>query len=368
MVRPHWFVKDASLRARAADEAGRIDTMNQRLDSVASLEADLSTPSARLVNDMRRVEGDVMLLGAGGKMGPTLAMLARNALDAASNPAEVIAVSRFSDKAVETRLRDAGVRTVSADLLDDQQLAGLPDAPNVVYMAAMKFGATGQEPRTWAMNTYLPGRVAERFRNSRIVAFSTGNVYPLTPLTAGAPTEDDPTGPVGEYAQSCLGRERMFQHFSSLYGTPVLLLRLNYAIELRYGVLVDIALAVRDEQPLDLSMGHVNVIWQGDANEATLRALLHCSTPPTVLNLTGPETASVRRLALRLGKRLGKTPRFVGEEAGSALLNDASRAHALFGYPSVTLDTMLDRVAAWVGAGGETSGKPTKFEVRTGAF
>jgi len=342
--------------------------MSEHPDTVERLEARLSQPSARLIADMQRVEGDIMLLGAGGKMGPTLAMLARNALDAAGSSSAVIAVSRFSDAAVERRLTDAGVKTVSADLLDDEQLRALPRAANVIHMAAMKFGATGQEPRTWAMNTYLPGRVAERFKDSRIVAFSTGNVYPLTPLAAGAPSEDDPTGPIGEYAQSCLGRERIFQHFSEVHGTPVALLRLNYAIELRYGVLVDIALAVHEQRPLDLSMGHVNVIWQGDANEIALRALLHCSTPPTVLNVTGPETASVRSLAVRLGKRMGVEPRFVGEEASSALLNDASRSHALFGYPSVPLDTLLDWVAAWVAAGGETSGKPTKFQVRTGAF
>lgn len=342
--------------------------MNDHPDTVERLEARLAQPSARLVADMRGVEGDIMLLGAGGKMGPTLAMLARNALDEAGNTADVIAVSRFSDTAVERRLTDAGVKTVGADLLDDEQLRALPDVANVIHMAAMKFGATGQEPRTWAMNTYLPGRVAERFKDSRIVAFSTGNVYPLTPLASGAPSEDDPTGPIGEYAQSCLGRERMFQYFSQLHGTPVALLRLNYAIELRYGVLVDIALAVHEQRPLDLSMGHVNVIWQGDANEIALRALLHCSTPPTVFNVTGPETASVRSLAVRLGTRMGIEPRFEGEESTSALLNDASRSHALFGYPSVALDTLLDWVAAWVAGGGETAGKPTKFQVRTGAF
>jgi len=336
--------------------------------SVAELEAKLAEPSPRLVEDMRRVEGDLLVLGAGGKMGPSLAMLARNALDAAGRRAAVTAVSRFSDEAVARRLEGAGVRVVRADLLDEAQLAALPDAPNVVYMAAMKFGTTGQEHRTWAMNTYLPGRVAERFRDARIVAFSSGNVYPLTPLISGAPTEDDPVGPVGEYAWSVLGRERLFHHFSLQHGTQVALLRLNYAVEMRYGVLVDIALAVRDGRPVDVSMGHVNVIWQGDANEVALRALLHCDSPPRVINVTGPETASVRRLALRLGERLGREPVFAGEEQGSALLNDASRAHALFGYPRVALNTMVDWVADWVAGDGETLGKPTKFQVRTGEF
>lgn len=338
------------------------------METVEQLEASLATPSEALIADLRQLEGDVMLLGAGGKMGPSLAMLARNALSAAGSSSDVIAVSRFSDEAAERRLNDAGVKTVRADLLDEQQLADLPDAANIVYMAAMKFGTSGQEPRTWAMNTYLPGRVAERFQDARIAAFSTGNIYPLSPLATGAPTEADPTGPVGEYAQSCLGRERMFQYFSELYGTKVALLRLNYAIELRYGVLVDIGLAVAEGRPVDLNMGHVNVIWQGDANEIALRSLLHASSPPTILNLTGPETNSVRRLATRLGERLGKEPVFSGVEADSALLNDASKAHALFGYPNVALNTMIDLVAEWIAKGGETSGKPTKYQVRSGAF
>lgn len=336
--------------------------------SVERLEALLAEPSARLVEDVRDLEGPLLLLGAGGKMGPSLAMLARNALDAAGNRAEVIAVSRFSDQAAERRLQSAGVRTLRADLLDEAQLQALPDAPNVVYMAAMKFGTTGQEGLTWAMNTYLPGRVAERYRDARIVAFSTGNVYPLTPVTSGGPTEDDPPDPVGEYAQSVLGRERIFRYFSERYGTPVVMIRLNYANELRYGVLVDLALAVRDGQPIDLAMGNVTVIWQGDANEVTLRAFGMTSSPPSVLNLTGPETASVRRLAERLGARMGKTPVFVGEEQGTALLNDASRCHARFGYPRVALNTMIDWIADWVAAGGETHGKPTKFQVRSGEF
>ena len=345
--------------------------MSERTRTIADveqLEALLATPSAALIEDLKSLDGDLMLLGAGGKMGPSMAMLARNAFDAAGRSNAVIAVSRFSDKEAEQRLNDAGVRTHRADLLDEAQLATLPDVANVVYMAAMKFGATGQEARTWAMNTYLPGRVAERFKSSRISAFSTGNVYPLSPLASGGSTEDDPTGPIGEYAQSCLGRERMFEYFSQLNGTKVSILRLNYAIELRYGVLVDIALAVNEGQPVDLAMGQVNVIWQGDANEIALRSLLHASSPPTVLNLTGPETVSVRKVATRLGERLGKEPIFAGTEAESALLNDASRSHALFGYPKVALNTMIDMVADWIAKGGETSGKPTKFQVRTGDF
>jgi len=317
---------------------------------------------------MRSLEGDLLLLGAGGKMGPSLAMLARNALDAAGNPARVIAVSRYSDASVRERLEAAGVTTVSADLLDETDLAALPDARNVIYMPAMKFGSVGQEPRTWAINTYLAGRAAARYAASRIVAFSSGNVYPLVPVTSGGAREQDPTGPIGEYAWSVLGRERLFQHFSQQNGTPVTLLRLNYAVELRYGVLVDIATAVKNGDPIDVSMGNVNVVWQGDANEWTLRALHHCSSPARVLNITGPETLSVRQLAERLGELMGTEPRLVGEEQQSALLNNASVAHSLFGYPRVGVQELLALVAAWVGEGRELHGRPTKFQVRTGAF
>lgn len=332
------------------------------------LEAVLAEPSPELVRDMARVEGDVMVLGAAGKMGPSLAMLAKNALREAGSDARVIAVSRFSDGQVEARLQAAGVDTVRADLLDGAQLRDLPDAPNLIYMAAMKFGTRGREHLTWAMNAYLPGRVAERFRGARIVAFSSGNVYPLTPLTRGGPTEADPTGPVGEYAQSVLGRERIFEHFAERDGTPVALLRLNYANELRYGVLLDVARAVANGEAVDLRMGHVNVIWQGDANEVALRSLLHCDAPPFTLNLTGPETVSVRWLAEAFGARFGVEPSFVHQERETALLNNATKCHRTFGYPTVTLGRMIDWVAAWVRQGGETLDKPTHFQERTGAF
>lgn len=332
------------------------------------LEAVLAEPSPELVEDMGRLDGDVMLLGAAGKMGPSLAALANNALRRAGAGAKVIAVSRFSSGDVEERLRSQGIETIRADLLDEAQLRGLPDAANVIHMVAMKFGTHGREHLTWAMNAYLPGRVAERFRDARIVAFSTGNVYPMTPLTLGGPTEEHPTGPVGEYAQSCLGRERLFQHFSERNETPTALLRLNYAIDLRYGVLLDIATAVRQGRPIDLSMGHVNVIWQGDANEVALRSLLHCETPPFLLNLTGPETVSVRWLAQQFGERLGTPPTFEGEEQGTALLNNASKSHQMFGYPRVALRQMIDWVAAWVREGGATLDKPTHFQERTGTF
>lgn len=336
--------------------------------TVEALEAALATPSEALVADLRRLDGDLLILGAGGKLGPSLAMLARRALDAAGKTDEVIAVSRFGDGAVRSRLEEAGVRTVAADLLDDPALRALPDAPNVVYLVTMKFGTSGREHLTWATNVFLPGRVAERYRESRIVSLSSGNVYPLVPLASTGATEEQPIEPVGEYGQSVLGRERILAYVSHRHGTPVAVLRLNYAIELRYGVLVDIATAVRDGEPIDLRMGHVNVVWQGYANEVALRSLWHATSPPTAINLTGPETVSVRRLAAWFGERLGREPVLVGEEQPNALLNDAARCHALFGYPSVSLLEMVDLVADWVRAGGVLHGIPTRFQVRSGRF
>jgi nucleoside-diphosphate-sugar epimerase len=336
--------------------------------TVAALEAALATPSARLIADLRDLDGDLLILGAGGKMGPSLALLARNALDAAGKGAAVIAVSRFGDGAARQRLEDAGVRTIEADLLDDATLQALPDAANVVYLVTMKFGTSGQEHLTWATNVYLPGRVGERYRDARILSLSSGNVYPLVRVPSIGATEDQPIEPVGEYGQSVLGRERILAYGSHRYGTKVAILRLNYAIDLRYGVLVDIATAVRDGEPIDLGMGHVNVVWQGYANEVALRSLRHATSPPTVINLTGPELVSVRSVAGWFGERLGREPVLVGDEQPSALLNDASRCHALFGYPAVSLLEMVDLVADWLQHGGELFGKPTRFQVRSGRF
>jgi nucleoside-diphosphate-sugar epimerase len=303
-----------------------------------------------------------------GKMGPSLARRARRAADEAGVRKRIVGVARFSNPRVREELEAAGVETICADLLDEEQLQALPELPNVIYMAARKFGTTGNEYLTWALNTYLPGRVAERFRRSRIVAFSSGNVYPLVPIAHGGPTEATPPDPVGEYAQSVLGRERMFEYFSARYGTPVTLLRLNYAIDLRYGVLVDIALKVYQRQPVNLAMGQVNVIWQGDANSVALRAFRLCQSPPAVLNVTGPETVSVRSLAWKFARRFGVEPIFEGTEAPTALLSDASLCHRLFGYPEVTLEQMIEWVAEWIRAGGVLWNKPTHFEVRDGRF
>ena len=349
----------------ALNLGSRIEQMiktEQQLDDL------LSEPSEHDIATAAELSGDLLILGAGGKMGPTLALRARRAMQQAGVPHRVIAVARFSNKALQQQLEAEGVETVAADLLTPGALEQLPDAPNIIFMAAMKFGTTGAEHLTWAMNVHLPGLVAERFRESRIVAFSTGNVYPLTMLASGGAIENTPTAPVGEYAQSALGRERLFAYGSHRHGTPVALLRLNYAAELRYGVLLDIGQKVFERQPVDLRMGMFNVIWQGDANSICLRSFRHCSVPPQVINVTGPETLSVRYVANEFGRRFGVEPEFEGVEGGTALLNNSSRSTTLFGYPSVTPSQMIDWVALWIGMGGATHGKPTHFEVRDGQF
>ncbi len=332
------------------------------------LEQVLSRPHAADVAFFRALEGDLMILGVGGKMGPSMARRAVRTAAEAGARTRVIGVARFSDPEVRRQLEQAGVETISADLLDHDALAALPDVPNIIYMAARKFGTTGNEHLTWAMNTLLPARVAERFRGSRIVAFSTGNVYPLMPVAHGGASEAVPPAPVGEYAQSALGRERMFEYFSSCYGTRVTLLRLNYAIDLRYGVLLDIGTKVFEGCPVNVAMGMVNVIWQGDANSVTLRSLGLCSSPPSLLNLTGPETLSIRAIAQRFGRQFGREPVYEGTESSTALLNDASRCHRLFGYPEIPIDQMIEWTAEWIRGGGTRWNKPTHFEVRDGKF
>jgi nucleoside-diphosphate-sugar epimerase len=328
------------------------------------LEDWLSEPTAATRATVAEIEGDIAVLGAGGKMGPTLAMMLKKAAPAKT----VYAVSRFSDRQVRDRIAGLGVRIAEADLLDESAYGNLPEVPNVFYLAGMKFGAAGNQPLTWAMNVYMPALVAQRFKESRIVALSTGNVYPFTSLESGGSRETDLPNPVGEYAQSCLGRERMFQHFSQRFGTPVTLIRLNYANELRYGIIVDLSLKILHGEPIDVTMGAVNLIWQGDANNYIIQALRLAQSPPAVLNVTGPDTLSVRDLAGRIGKRLGKEPRFVSQEAPTALLSNASNCLDLFGRPALSLDEMVQSIVPWVAAGKPVLSKPTKFGVRDGRF
>lgn len=338
------------------------------VDTEAQLEDLLSLPFPSDVEAMGKLEGDLMLLGAGGKMGPSLARLARRASDTAGVKRRIFAVARFSDPSVVGQIQASGVEPLKADLLQRQELEQLPDVPNVVYMAARKFGTAGSAADTWAMNAYLPGSVAERFAKSRIVAFSTGNVYPLSPVASGGSLETDDLHPVGEYGTSALARERIFHYFSRENQTPFALLRLNYAIDLRYGVLVDLAQRVIAGEPVDVSMSAVNIIWQRDANAVCLQAFADCSTPPCVVNLTGPETLSVRWLATELGKRLDKDPVFVGEEQPTALLSNATFCQQRYGYPTVNPLQLLDWVAHWMKQGGVIWAKPTKFQVRDGKF
>lgn len=332
------------------------------------LEELLSEPTQGVVRMMNSLAGDILVLGVAGKMGPTLARMAKRASDACGAKRRVIGVSRFSSPESRHRLEQWGVETISCDLLDRDALASLPNAENVVYMAGMKFGSTGQEWRTWAMNTFLPGLVAERYKSSRIAVFSTGNVYGLSPVARGGSREEDELNPAGEYAMSCLGRERIFDHFSRTNQTRMTIIRLNYASELRYGVLLDIAQRVYDARPVSLSMGHLNTIWQRDASAMSLESLPHAATPPNVLNVTGPETLHVRKLAEEFAARMNKTVSFEGAESTDALLSNSSKAFALFGKPEVGIGQMLDWIADWVVRGRMTLAKPTHFEERAGRF
>ncbi len=338
------------------------------MENIEDVYHKLLEPSDDLISDIRRLEGDILILGVGGKMGPALAKLARQAVRKSGIDKKVIGVSRFSEQGLEAELNALGIETISADLLEDDQLQALPDVKNVLYLAGTKFGTTGKESFTWAMNSYLPGRVAQKFNNSRIVVFSTGNIYHLTPVTQGGATEERLPEPVGEYAQSCLGRERLFQYYSTKNNTPVLIYRLNYANDVSYGVLMDIAKSVNQGKPIDLRMGNVNVIWQGDANEMTLRAFLHCQVPAKLLNITGPKTASVKWIAEEFGTMFNKKPLFENEENPTALLSNASESFRLFGYPKVTLKNMMIVLAEWIKQGGKTMNKPTHFQEREGKF
>ncbi len=340
----------------------------QGLDSIQNLEDRLSEPTPGVVKSLGSLEGDIVVLGAGGKMGPSLARMARRASDQSGARRKVFAVSRFSNPRAASELEAAGVVPISCDLMDEERIGSLPDAPNVIYMAGTKFGTTGNEAQTWALNAYLPGVACRRFRGSRIVAFSSGNVYGLSEIASGGSRETDEPRPQGEYAWSVLGRERVFQYFSSSHGIPVVLLRLNYACELRYGVVVDIARRVWEGEPVSLAMGWFNTIWQQDANAMALQALSQAASPARILNLTGVETLRVRDVAERLGELMGRRVKTSGQEASSALLNNSARAHELFGPPRVRADILIEWIAQWVQRGGESLGKPTHFESRDGRF
>lgn len=345
-----------------------ISTVPASIADVVELDELLSEPTPAAIEALAALDGDIILLGVGGKMGPTLARMAKRASQLAGVSRRVIGVSRFATPELEGQLRAWDVETLRCDLLDLKALAELPEVPNVLYLTGMKFGASGQQALTWATNSFLPGLVAVKYRGSRIVAFSTGNVYGLSAVSRGGSREEDSLNPAGEYAMSCVGRERILEHFSRAQRTKMSILRLNYATELRYGVLVDIARRVHSGQVVPLSMGYLNAIWQADASAMTLQALAHVSEPPLILNITGREILSVRRVAEEFGKRWGKSVQFEGVELEDSLLSEPSRAYQLFGPPRISADQMIAWIADWVERGGQLLSKPTRFEERAGRF
>ena len=340
----------------------------EKIANVAMLEEMLAVPNADLIEMMRRIDGDIMILGVAGKMGVTMATLAVNAIKAAGVSKRVIGVARFSNAEEKEKLENAGVETVVCNLLDREQVESLEKVENIIFMAGRKFGTGGSEEQTWAMNVLAPAYVCEHFKDSRIVAFSTGCVYPLERIESCGSTEETVPSPVGEYAQSCLGRERVFQYYAKKNGTKVLLYRLNYSIDLRYGVLHDIALNIKDGKPVDNSVGFFNCIWQGDANSNALRCLELCESPCALLNVTGPETASVASAAKMMGSIMGKEVTFKGVPGEIGYLNNSAKMCRLFGYPTVSLEQMIIWQAHWMADGNISIGKPTHFEVNNGKF
>jgi NAD dependent epimerase/dehydratase family len=339
-------------------------TLPKTIPDVAALDELLCRPTQALIDDLKTLDGDIMILGVAGKMGPTLAALAK----AAAPERRVIGVARFSDAGVKDWLHARGVETINCDLLDETAIKALPKAPNVVFMAGRKFGAEGDLSLTWAMNALVPAMVAQAFASSRIVAFSTGCVYPFVPVDGKGSREDMAPNPPGEYAQSCVGRERLLEYFSQKFATPGRLFRLNYAIDMRYGVLHDIATKVLLGTPIDVSLGHVNFIWQGDASSQALRCLAHCTTPTSPINVSGHEILAVRDLAAKFGARFGRAPVLVGKEEPTAWLTDTSKAVELFGLPVVDTDQLIAWTADWVARSMPSHGKPTKYEVRDGRY
>ena len=346
-----------------------MSTLPTRFEDVEALETFMSEPTPGLVADLAQVDGDIMVIGVGGKMGPTLARMAKRAAPGK----RVIGVARFSDARARATLEAHGVECIACDLLDREAVLKLPNVAdgvrNVVFMAGHKFGAADNASLTWMMNVGVPMMVADIFRETRIVSFSTACVYPFVPVDGPGADEAMPaTPPAGDYANSCVGRERMFEYGSRAWGTPGRMVRLSYAIDMRYGVLHDVARTVFEGRPLDVTMGHADVIWQGDANEQALRLLAHCTTPASPINVTGSRHTAVRWLAGEFGRRFGKAPQFTGQEAPTAWLIDTRQAQALFGEPRVPLATMIDWVADWVARGGASLGKPTHFSTRDGKY
>jgi nucleoside-diphosphate-sugar epimerase len=340
------------------------ETLPDRIADLAALEELLCRPTRVLIDELTSVDGDIMVLGVGGKMGPTVAGLAKNA----APQKRVIGVARFSEPGLKESLETRGIETIACDLMNEDELAALPKIKNIIFMAGRKFGAEGDLALTWAMNSHVPALVAQAFPQSRIIAFSTGCVYPFVPVSSRGATEDVPPDPPGEYAQSCVGRERMFEYFSKKLGTPGRLYRLNYAIDMRYGVLHDIARKIVARKPVDVTMGHVNLIWQGDAAAQALRCLPRCTIPTSPINVSGPEILSVRTLAQQIGARLGIEPIVTGTENATAWITDTSEALRLFGPPVIDTDRMIAWTADWIARDQPSLDKPTKFEVRDGRY
>lgn len=340
----------------------------EKIKNEEQLEELMSRPGRELIEMVARTDGDILFLGITGKIGPSLAMMAGRACERAGVKKRILGVSRHQNEEQSRSFRSVGIETIMGDLLDQGFLKSLPKVKNVFFLAGMKFGSTENLSLTWAINTYLPVLVTENFPDSRIVAFSTGCVYPLVTPGSGGSLETDIPVATGEYAQSCLGRERMFEYGSSRCGTEVILIRLNYSVEMRYGVLADIAQKVKNDQPVDLTMGYFNVIWQGDMNDFVLRSLEHVSSPARILNVTGPEILSVRETAMKFGELMNKEPVLTGREADTALLSNSGEAYRLFGKPRITADRIIEWTADWIMEGRRLLGKPTHFEVRDGKY
>ncbi len=337
--------------------------------SLEYIEEQLVKPSQDLIEDVKKIDGDIIILGVSGKIGYNLSALLMNALKEVGINKKVYGVARFSEGlSGRKKYEDLGMETIVADFLNEEDLKSLPQVKNVIFMVGYKFGSFGNEAHTWALNTYLPGRVADYYKDSNIIAFSTGCVYPLVDVRQGAPDELFMPEAIGEYAQSCLGRERMFEYFANKNNTPTVIFRLNYAIDVHYGVLIELAETIKNGDAIDLSMGQVNVIWQPDVSEMAIRSLLHTTAPANILNITGPETLSVRWIGERLGELMDLPVKFMGEEAQTALLSNASKSHKLFGYPKTSIMEMLEIVSAWILQDGRLIDKPTHFQEREGKY